>query len=631
MELSVKNLLFTFLLIANIVASDALGHTFRLSGDQFLLDGKPFQIISGEMHFARIPREYWQARLRMAKAMGLNTVCTYVFWNIEEPEKGKFNFSRSRIASCDVRLPEHPCSGKGNEDVAAFVRMAQREGLWVIVRPSAYACAEWEFGGYPYWLLKEKNLKVRSRDPQFLKLMKSYYQHLGEQLAPLQITRGGPMIMVQIENEYGSYGDDKEYLKINETMMREAGFDVPFYTLDGIDLVSRGCVDGALPAVDGSVNIEQIMDVVKKNDHGHGPFFIGEWYPGWFDDWGKPFRMVPARECAEQLDTILAHGFSVNMYMAHGGTTRAFMNGANFSDDNPYSPQISSYDYDAPIDEAGNPTPKFYALRDVIKKHLPVDTSLPDIPEQEETISIPEFKLQHAVDILHLLPKAVHSEKPLTFEDINQAYGYLLYRTKLKGPLNGELEIIHLRDYGIVFLNGKRVAVLDRRLSQENCDVASAESENTLDIFVENLGRINYGKYINDNHKGITKEVLLGGREVTDWEIYGFPFSKEPHTASRQDLQSQYPVIREGSFRLSEIGDTYLDMRNWGKGHVWINGHNLGRYWAIGPQQTIYVPAPWLRKGKNSIAVFEELKTQQVEVNFVRTPILNQLHPSESN
>jgi len=510
----IRRILFASMLVMSVPTSGAYSHTFKLSGDQFLLDGRPFQIISGGMHFARIPRQYWKARLKMAKAMGLNTVCTYVFWNLEEPEKGRFNLAE-------------------NADVPEFVRMAQEERLWVIIRSSAYACAEWEFGGYPYWLLKEKNVKVRSHDPEFLELMKAYYEQLGKNLAPLQITHGGPISMVQIENEYGSYGDDKEYLKINERMMRDVGFDVPLYTLDGIDMVSRGCVEGALPSVDGSTNVQLIENAVKKDSYGHGPFFVGEWYPGWFDDWGKPFRTVPVKDCEEQLDTFLANGLSVNMYMAHGGTTRAFMNGANFSDDNPCSPQISSHDYDAPIDEAGNPTPKFYALRDVIRKYLPADSVLPNVLAAEPTIIIPKFRLDYSIDIIHILPKPIYSIDPPTFDGINQAYGYVLYRTKIKGRLEGKVDIVHLRDYGIVFVNGKRVAVLDRRLGQETCEMSLPDSENTLDIFVENLGRINYGKYINENHKRITGEVLLNGKRITGWNIYGFPLTK-----SRKSLRS---------------------------------------------------------------------------------------------
>ncbi len=581
-------------------------HTFELSGNNFLLDGKPFQIISGEVDYARIPRAYWLKRLEMARAMGLNTIATYVYWNYQEPEKGRFDFS-------------------GNRDIAAFVRDARKAGLWVLIRPSAYACAEWEFGGYPYWLLNEKGMKVRSRNPEYTKLIKAYYQEIGKQLAPLQITRGGPIIMVQVENEYGSYGDDKKYMEMNETLLREARFDVPFYTCDGIDRVPEGYAAGALPAIDGSINVKQIENVVSRYHDGHGPFFVAEWYPGWFDSWGEPYRKVSTKSCVEQLDTLLSHGLSLNMYMACGGTTRGFMNGANFSGSSPYSPQTSSYDYDAPINEAGHPTPKFYALRKVIEKFEPPGTTLPSVPGVERVIKIPEIKLNFACDILHDLPKPIFSERPLTFEAMHQAYGYVMYRTHVKGRTSGRLEIDSLRDFGIIFVNGKRTAVLDRRLNQESCQVSLADSSNVLDIFVENLGRINYGPYINDNYHGITNKVTLNGDELKGWEMYGFPFSSQPTIDHEDTLESQYPVIRRGSFQLGEIGDTYLDMRKWGKGVVWINRHNLGRYWDIGPQQTLYVPAPWLKKGRNTIVVLEELKVNQSEIRFANHPILNDL------
>ncbi len=613
-NISLRIKVWSRLLLALFILSITAGHssarpakhTFAVSGNQFLLDGKPFQIISGEMNYARIPRAYWPERLEMAKAMGLNAIATYVFWNYQEPQKGKFDF-------------------KGQHDITEFIRDAQRAGLWVLLRPSAYACAEWEFGGYPYWLLTEKGLKVRSMDPKFIALMKEYYGELGKHLASLQITKGGPIIMVQVENEYGSYGDDKVYMKTNEKMLRAAGFDVPFYTCDGITLVSRGSVEGALPAIDGSTDINEIKKVVEQNHQGHGPFFIAEWYPGWFDSWGKPFNAVPARDCAPDFQKVLASGLSINMYMAHGGTTRGFMNGANYSDDSPYSPQTSSYDYDAPIDEAGNATHKFYAFRDIIKKYLPDGEKLPPVPAPVRTISIPKTKLEYSADLLQILPTPIHSQTPLTFEDINQAYGYVVYRTVLKGPEKGELDINRLRDYGIVFVNGKRVAVLNRMLKQDSCRVELPAGMDTLDIFVENLGRINYGKYINDNRQGITKEVLFNNRELKGWQIYGFPFANEPRITTRMNRSSEYPVVRAGSFVLKEVGDTYLDMRDWGKGVVWLNGHNLGRYWDIGPQQTIYVPAPWLKKGKNEIAVFEELNLKQDEISSIDHPILNDL------
>lgn len=603
---SVGTLMMAILIALQVFSTDARAHTFAVSGGHFLLDGKPFQIISGEMNYARLPRADWDARFRIAKAMGLNTIATYVFWNLQEPLKGKFNF-------------------EGNADIAAFVRAAQHAGLWVLLRPSAYACAEWEWGGYPYWLMNEKGIKVRSMDPVFIRLMKQYYGELGKQLAPLQVTRGGPIIMVQVENEYGSYGDDKQYMQTNEKLLREAGFDVPFYTADGLDLVSKGCVEGALPAIDGSVNIREIEKVIKEYHNGRGPFFISEWYPGWFDSWGKPYRKVSAASCAPQLDSVLSHGFSINMYMACGGTTRGFMNGANLSDTSPYSPQTSSYDYDAPIDEAGNPTRKFYVFRKTISKYLPSGVELPPVPAPEETISIPKTRLTYGTDIIRILPKSIHSGQPLTFADIDQAYGYVLYRTRLHGPQKGELKIVNLRDFGIVFVNGRRVAVLDRRLNQEKCEVDLPAGDDTLDIFVENLGRVNYGKYINDNRKGITKEVLFRNQVIEGWEIYGLPFDSQPSVNTSRSSDSQYPVVREGSFMLNRTGDTYLDMRKWGKGMVWINGHSLGRYWDIGPQQTVYVPASWLRIGENTVVVFEELRTGQDVISSIRHSILDEL------
>ena len=600
-----KKIIALVCILINVLSAQTKKNTFTLGSDNFLLDGKPFQIISGEMHFARIPREYWRDRIRMAKAMGLNTIATYVFWNYHEPEKGKFNF-------------------KDNADVAEFVRIAKQEGMWVLLRPSVYACAEWEFGGYPYWLLNEKGLKVRSLDPKFINLMKNYFKKLGRQLAQLQVTNGGPILMVQIENEYGSYGNDKKYLEMNEKIMRSSGFNVPFYTCDGADKMADGCLNGALPAVNGLDNVKEVRDVINKNNSGKGPYFIAEWYPAWFDVWGKPHHTVPAEEYTPRYNSVLAHGISINIYMEHGGTTRGFKNGANYNDQNPYSPQISSYDYDAPIDEAGNATPKFYAFRKVIEKYLPAGTKLPDVPEKKKSISIPTIKLDRSADITRLVQKAIHSDTPLTFEQMKQAFGYILYRTKVTGQGKALLKIPHLSDYAIIYVNGKKSACIDRRLKEDSCFINLNNGNNTLDIFVENLGRINYGKYLNDNFKGIIQGVFINGKEIKGWDIYGFPFNKEPNISQFAKKISDYPTINQGSFILTDIGDTYLDMRKWGKGHVWINGHNLGRYWNIGPQQTIYVPACWLKKGQNKIVVFEQFNALE-EISSIDTPILNEV------
>ena len=329
--------LFFLCMLINSFSRAQQKHSFALGDSVFLLDGKPFQMISGEMHYPRVPREAWRQRMQMAKAMGLNTIGTYVFWNLHEPQKGMYDFS-------------------GNNDIAAFVKIAQEEGLWVVLRPSPYVCAEWEFGGYPYWLQNEKGLIVRSKEASYTKAYRNYLMAVGKQLASLQINHGGNILMVQIENEYGSYGNDKEYLALNKQLFIEAGFDGLLYTCDPARDVANGSLPGLLPAVNGIDKPAEVKKIVRDNYNGKGPFYIAEWYPAWFDWWGTKHHTVNAKQYADRLDTVLAAGISINLYMFHGGTTRGFMNGANFNDKNPYEPQISSYDYDAPLDEAGNAT-----------------------------------------------------------------------------------------------------------------------------------------------------------------------------------------------------------------------------------------------------------------------------------
>ncbi|MBO2007474.1 glycoside hydrolase family 35 protein [Hymenobacter negativus] len=587
-------------------------HTFTLGTDHFMLDGKPLQMISGELHYPRIPREAWRSRLKMAKAMGLNTIGTYVFWNAHEPQPGKYDFT-------------------GNNDVAAFVKMAQEEGLWVILRPSPYVCAEWEFGGYPYWLQNIPGLKVRSQEPQYVATYKRYLEAVGKQLAPLQVSHGGPILMVQVENEYGSYGADKEYLALNKKLFIDAGFDGLLYTCDPVKDVADGHLPGLLPAVNGTDKPSQIRQLVRSNHSGQGPYYVAEWYPAWFDWWGTTHHTVPASKYTPGLDSVLKAGMSINMYMFHGGTTRAFMNGANYKGDSShYEPQVSSYDYDAPLDEAGNPTAKFLAFREVIAKYRPAGQPLPPVPAAKPSIALPAMQLTKTVSLLDRLPAPVASAKPLTFEALKQAYGFVLYRATVTGGGSKNLKISDLRDYAVVMVNGKRVGTLDRRLKQESLDVALPAGQVQLDILVENLGRVNFGEYLLQNNKGITKSVSLGGSEVKNWKMYGLPFDQAPTVAkagTATPAASTGPVLRSGTFTVATPTDTYLDLRQWGKGSVWVNGHNLGRYWAIGPQQTLYVPAEWLKKGANEITVLELLKPQQTTLASLDHAILSDLRP----
>ncbi|MEP7144342.1 MAG: beta-galactosidase family protein [Ferruginibacter sp.] len=600
-----KKILFPVILFCSgMLHAQMASHLFSLGDTTFLLDGKPFQIISGEIHYPRVPKEAWRARMKMAKAMGLNTIGTYVFWNLHEPQKGNYDFT-------------------GNNDIAAFVKIAQEEGLWVILRPSPYVCAEWEFGGYPYWLQNEKGLVVRSKETQYLAEYKQYIEQVGKQLSPYLITKGGNILMVQVENEYGSYGSDKEYLDINRKMFIDAGFNGLLYTCDPAKDVAKGNLPGLLCAVNGVSNPGKLKSLVKDNHNGKGPFLVAEWYPAWFDWWGEKHHTVPASQYAGELDTMLGAGISINMYMFHGGTTRDFMNGANYYDTSYYQPQISSYDYDAPLDEAGNATDKFLQFRAVIQKH--VQQPLPEVPAPKKTIVIPAITFHSSADIFSILPNPIVSEKPLTFEKLNQDYGYVLYRTKVKNAQSGLLKINELRDYGIVFINGKKQGILDRMIKLDSVRVTLSAGENTIDILVENLGRINFGPNLLNNEKGITQNVLLNGKELKGWQLFSLPMKNVENITFNDKPAPEAPVVRKATFSLAEIGDTYLDMGKWGKGCVWINGHNLGRYWEKGPQQTIYVPAEWLKKDGNEIFIFEMIKPGQQELRSLDKPILNRL------
>ena len=607
-------ILFVFFLAYNINGYAQQQHSFALGDSTFLLDGKPFQMISGEMHYSRIPREAWRQRMKMAKAMGLNTIGTYVFWNIQEPEKGKFDFS-------------------GNNDVAAFVRIAEEEGLWVVLRPSPYVCAEWEFGGYPYWLQNEKGLVVRSKERRYLEEYKLYLTALGMQLAPLQVNHGGNILMIQVENEYGSYGGSKEYLAINRRIFQDVGFDGLLYTCDQANDLEKGHLRGLLPAVNGIDNPQKIKRLVRKYNNGKGPYYVAEWYPAWFDWWGAPHHVLPPEKYAALLDSMLSAGISVNMYMFHGGTTRAFMNGANYNSKSPYEPQISSYDYDAPLDEAGNPTPKFMAFRSVIQKHLPPGETLPDVPAIKPVVAIDDIQFTESTCIFNILPPPKVYPRLLTFEDLYQSYGFVLYRTTLMGGKRGELVVKGLRDYALVFINGKRACILDRRHGDSSINVEMPMGKITLDILVENLGRINFGPYLLENKKGITQEVLFDNQELQNWQMYSLPFSDIDaiKVTAGSNKYTDAPVIRRGIFNLTVAGDAYLDMSKWGKGIVWVNGYNLGRYWNVGPQQTIYVPGEWLKPGNNEIVVLELTKPQQDVLRGIDRPLLGKLRGKDKS
>lgn len=563
-------------------------HTFGQEGEHFLLDGKPFQIISGEIHYARVPREYWRDRLRKIRALGLNTVCVYMFWNLHEPEPGVFNF-------------------EGNLDAAAFLRMAQEEGLWVLLRPGPYVCAEWDFGGLPSWLLATPDIKVRTADPRFLEAARKYLREAGRQLAPLQITLGGPILMVQVENEYGSFGKDQVYLQGIEQRIRDAGFDVTLFTSNGSapDELAGGTLPDALSVINFGDNSDPAREFANfAKSRQNVPRMCGEFWVGWFDHWGERHHVTPPAASARGLEWMLSQGISANLYMVHGGTSFGFMNGANW--DFSYQPDISSYDYNSPLDEAGRPTAKFQALREVIRKHLPAGTELPALPEPLPMIEIPPLQFAESANLEPLLRDLIRSERPQTMEAVGQSYGFILYRTKLEQATRGRLEITEVRDYALVLQGSKRLGVLDRRLKQSGLEVELAAGA-PLDILVENLGRANFGPHMGEDRKGITERVTLAGKELTGWEIYRLPLT-DLSALSFTPGPKPAPAFYRGNLDLETVGDSFLDMRGWRKGNVWVNGHNLGRYWHIGPQQSLFVPAPWLKKGKNEVIVLDLLE-----------------------
>lgn len=562
-------------------------HTFKVVGNQFELDGKPFQILSGEIHYARVPRAYWRDRIRMARAMGLNTIAAYVFWNVHEPKPGVYDFT-------------------GQNDLAAFIKVAQEEHMYVLLRAGPYSCAEWEFGGFPAWLLADSRMQtaLRSNDPAYMIPVERWMKRLAQEVSPLQVGLGGPVLAVQIENEYGNFGSDQAYLHHLHQIFLEDGFTQSLlYTVDPSKALARGQIDGVYSGVNfGTGRAASALDTLESDRPGQ-PIFATEYWPGWFDLWGHPHETRSIDPQIADLNTILGRGASLNLYMAHGGTSFGFMAGASEST-GAYRGNVTSYDYDAPIDEAGHPTPKFFAYRDVILKYTH-QKPLP-VPPVPPVIAVTPFTLTRAESLWDELPEPISSDAPKTMEQIGQAYGLILYRTRLKEPAqNATLTLQHLEDFAVVYVNGRKIGTLDRHYHQDQLAInASAGAQ--LDILVENMGRLNSTKRMRDETKGI-HDALLGDQPLRGWEIYSLPMDPAPRVGATAKPFLAGPHFAEGAFTLKEVGDTFLDTRALGMGAVWVNGHAIGRFWNIGPQATLYVPGAWLKKGTNDVVIFELL------------------------
>ncbi|SKB48338.1 beta-galactosidase family protein [Luteibacter sp. 22Crub2.1] len=565
---------------------------FAVENGQFLLDGKPYVIRSGEMHYPRIPHAEWRDRLRKARAMGLNTITTYAFWNVSEPEPGKFDFT-------------------GDNDIATFVRTAQEEGLNVIVRPGPFVCAEWEFGGFPAWLLRTPGLRVRSYDARFLSASAAWFKRLGQELAPLQSTRGGPILMMQVENEYGYVGNDRDYMAAIRQQMLDAGFDVPFFMSNGPGptWMSRGTLPGMLSVINFTGDATKTERAFRRSaaQMEGMPKMAGEYWSGWYDRWGEEHKTRSTEEVAGSLGWMLDHNISFNLYMVDGGTNFGWMNGAN-NDDTHYLPVTTSYDYDSPIDEAGRLTPKYDALRKVIAAHLPKGEHLPKPPASSPTTATARVELRESVGLLDALPtlsaQPRTSVTPQGMESFGQNYGLILYRKKLDNDAKGKLDVNDVHDYATVLTDGHAIGTLDRRKDEHSLPV-DLEKGSTLDLIVENMGRINIGPGMEDDYKGITFSVELAGEDLTQWTVYPLPLNDLSGLKYGSGAAPGGPGFWHGTLEVPTVAGTFLDMRGWHKGNVWINGHHLGRFWEIGPQQSLYVPASWLHKGRNDVVVLE--------------------------
>ncbi|MFG2456062.1 beta-galactosidase [Streptomyces sp. NPDC048523] len=574
------------------------------SSDGFLLHGEPFRIISGAMHYFRIHPDQWSDRLRKARLMGLNTIETYLPWNLHEPEPGRLVLD-------------------GFLDLPRWLRLAQDEGLHVLLRPGPFICAEWDDGGLPAWLLADPDIRLRSSDPRFTAAFDGYLDRLLPALRPFMAAHGGPVIAVQVENEYGAYGDDTAYLKHVHQALRERGVEELLYTCDQANAghLAAGTLPGTLATVTFGSRVEENLAALRAHQP-EGPLMCSEFWVGWFDHWGGPHHVRPAADAAADLDRLLSAGASVNIYMFHGGTNFGFTNGANHK--HAYEPTVTSYDYDAPLTESGDPGPKYHAFREVIARHTA--TPAEPAPAPAPKLPLTDVDLDHRAPLLSYvrgLP-STGTEAPATMNELGVHTGYVLYRTTLPGSGDGLLHFPGgVGDRAQVFVDGASVGVLERERHDETLSVRVPHAGAVLEVLVENMGGVNYGPRIGAP-KGLLGPVSFQGTDLRGWECRAVPLddlAAVPFGPSGATTDA-VPAFHRGTFEVDSPADTFLSLPGWTKGQAWVNGFHLGRYWNRGPQHTLYVPAPVLRSGTNELVLLELHATTGTRARLTDTPDL---------
>ena len=646
-----KHLALAALLLAAPASMQAASKpgTFTTGNKTFLLNGKPFVVKAAEVHYPRIPRAYWDHRIKMCKALGMNTVCIYVFWNIHEQKEGQFDFT-------------------GNNDVAEFCRLAQKNGMYVIVRPGPYVCAEWEMGGLPWWLLKKKDIKLRERDPYFMERVKIFEQKVGEQLKPLTIQNGGPIIMVQVENEYGSYGEDKPYVsEIRDCLRGIYGKELALFQCDWSSNFEKNGLDDLTWTMNFGTGAN-INDQFRRLGElrPNAPKMCSEFWSGWFDKWGARHETRPAKDMVEGMDEMLSKGISFSLYMTHGGTSFGHWAGANSPG---FAPDVTSYDYDAPINEYGQATPKFWELRKMMEKYND-GKKMPNVPKAPmPIITVPKFELTEFAPLLSAITKPVNGEIK-TFEEMDMGWGTMMYSTRLPEITSQSVLSGEFHDFAQVFIDQQYIGKIDRVKNEKSLIIPAVKKGAELIIIVEGMGRINFGRAIKD-FKGIVGNVTLTTetdnvemmltpkqwtnvaipddyqtavraldrvKGVNDQVTTGKVKGSVPALALTQGYEGSKKLgdimkagYHRGYFNLKKVGDTFLNFETWGKGQVYVNGHAMGRIWSIGPQQTLYVPGCWLKKGKNEIIVLDVVGPREAVVWGQAEPELNKLQLEKSN